>query len=65
MRGVSDIVNGLTGDDLTRTSAPNPAPGFPPSTTVPVGVCLDVVIGEEWAHHESAARDLLLLEAHA
>jgi DinB superfamily len=65
MRGVSDIVHGLTGDDLRRICAPNPAPGFPPSTTVPVGVCLDVVIGEEWAHHEFATRDLLLLEARA
>ena len=65
MRGVRDIVHGLTGDDLRRTCTPNPAPGFPPSTAVPVGVCLDVVIGEEWAHHEFAARDLLLLEARA
>ena len=65
MRGVRDIVHGLTGDDLGRTCASNPAPGFPPSTTVPVGVCLDVVIGEEWAHHEFAARDLLALEARA
>ena len=62
MRGVSDIVHGLTGDDLRRTCAPNPAAGFPPSTTIPVGVCLDVVIGEEWAHHEYAARDLQVLE---
>jgi hypothetical protein len=28
---------------------------------MPVGFCLDVVIGEEWAHHGFATRDLASL----
>jgi hypothetical protein len=29
---------------------------------VPVAVCIELVIGEECAHHEYATRDLALLE---
>ena len=31
-------------------------------TALPVGFCLNVVIGEEWAHHEYTTRDLDVLE---
>jgi hypothetical protein len=65
MRAVRDIVEKLTADGLMRTCSHNPSPGFPPWTAVPVSVCLDVVIAEEWAHHEFATRDLQALEGHA
>jgi hypothetical protein len=62
MRGVRALAEELTDDDLRRICAHNPAPGFPPSTTVPVGFCLDLVVGEEWAHHGFATRDLDVIE---
>ena len=31
-------------------------------TALPVGLCLNVVIGEEWAHHGYATPDLDVLE---
>ena len=42
---VRAVVNDLSDDGLRRICPPNPAPGFPPSTTMPVGFCLEVVIG--------------------
>ena len=62
MQVVHEVVGGLTPDELGRTCAHNSAPGFPPMTALPVGFCLNVVIGEEWAHHEYATRDLDVLE---
>ena len=62
-RCVREVVEGLADRDLQRTCGHNPAPGFPPSTVVPVGFCLDVLIGEEWAHHGYATRDLEVLES--
>ena len=62
MRVVREVLEGLGPAELTRICDANPAPGFPPSTTMPVGFCIDVVIGEEWAHHGFATRDLTILE---
>ena len=62
MGQVRQIVDALTPEGLTRTCAPNPSPGFPPMTALAVGFCLNMVIGEEWAHHEFATRDLSVLE---
>jgi hypothetical protein len=61
MRTVRDVLDGLAPDGLQRMCDANPAPGFPPSTVMPVGFCLDIVIGEEWAHHAYAVRDLATL----
>jgi hypothetical protein len=61
MAQVGKVFEGLTDRELVRACAQHPEPGFPPVTTMPVGFCLDVVVGEEWAHHSFAARDLELL----
>ena len=60
---VRRIIEELTQVELDRTCAPNSAPGFPPQTSFPVGFALGIVVGEEWAHHQYAARDLTVLEA--
>jgi len=62
---VREIVDELTPDGFARICDPNPAPGFPPQTTLQVGLCLSVVAGEEWAHHGYAVRDLAVLETRA
>jgi DinB superfamily len=59
---VRGVVDGLAPRELQQTCGANPAPGFPPSTVIPVGFCIDLVIGEEWAHHEFATRDLAMLK---
>jgi DinB superfamily len=59
---VREIVDGLTDDELGRAGGATAAPGFPPGATFPVSQCLDVVIAEEWAHHDYATRDLAFLE---
>jgi hypothetical protein len=62
-REVRTLINGLANDDLSRVCAPNPAPGgLPPSERVTVQMALDVLIREEWLHHEFATRDLASLE---
>jgi hypothetical protein len=65
MATVQQVVDDLTPDDLSRTCDPNPAPGFPPQTTVTVAQCLEVVMREERAHHTFAVRDLAVLENQA
>jgi hypothetical protein len=59
---VRRVVDALDDREFARVCAPNPAPGFPPQTTFPVGFCLGVVVGEEAAHHLYATRDLSVLE---
>ncbi|HEX9766093.1 MAG TPA: DinB family protein, partial [Nitriliruptorales bacterium] len=63
MATVRRVVDDLGPTGLQRACPPNPAPGFPPTTGLQVGRCLDVVVGEEWAHHGYATRDLAVLEA--
>jgi hypothetical protein len=63
LREVRDVIDRLVPEDLTRICDHNPAAGFPPPTIVPTRFCLDLVIGEEWAHHEFATRDLAVLES--
>jgi hypothetical protein len=63
-QGVVDRVLGeLDEDGLARVCDANPAPGFPPQTTHAVLRCLKVVLNEELAHNQFAARDLAKLEA--
>jgi hypothetical protein len=61
MGTVHRVLDGLTTDGLQRTCDENPAPGFPPTTVMPVDFCIEVVIGEEWAHRRFATRDLATL----
>ena len=59
---VRGVVDALGPDDITRLCPPNPAPGWPPDTRLPVGECLDVAVREEWWHHGYVLRDLAVLE---
>ncbi len=61
MTAVRELIAGLSVPFITQTCEQNASPGFPPSTAFPVGFCIDVVIGEEWAHHTFAIRDLAVL----
>jgi DinB superfamily len=61
MADVRQVVHTLEPADIDRVCAPNPAPGNPADTTIPVGTCLGIVINEEWAHHGYALRDLAVL----
>ena len=58
---VSAFLATATGDDLTKTRGPNPAPGFPPPAGRTAIECLRVLFNEEWAHHRYAVRDLAVL----
>jgi len=60
-RQMRALVADLSDGDLRSLCANNTAPGFPASTRIPVQVAIDVVIGEEWAHHGFAHRDLTKL----
>jgi hypothetical protein len=62
---VQRVIEGLTPAEYSRICAQHPAPGFPPVTRFPVSLGLDVVLGEEWAHHAYAVRDLDALDARA
>ncbi len=62
---VARLLDELGDEDLSRVCDENPAFGYPPGTTVPVVQCLHTVLGEEWAHHEYAVRDLTVLESRA
>ena len=62
---VQQVIDGLTPHEYTRVCAPHPEPGFPPVTTFPVSLAIDVVLGEEWAHHGFAVRDLDMLTMRA
>lgn len=61
LRVVQQVIDGLTPPEYARVCAPHPEPGFPPVTTFPVSLAIDVVLGEEWAHHGFAVRDLDVL----
>jgi hypothetical protein len=60
---VQRVIDELTPAEYSRICAQHPAPGFPPVTRFPVSLGLDVVLGEEWAHHGFAVRDLDTLTA--
>jgi DinB superfamily len=62
MATVQQVVDDLTPDGFARTCDANPAPGFPPETTVTVARCLGIVMREEQAHHAFAVRDLAVLQ---
>ncbi|MEA3077647.1 MAG: hypothetical protein QOF60_2555 [Actinomycetota bacterium] len=59
---VRTLIGGLDDGDLSRLCAPNPTPGSPPGQ-IPLQAALDVLIREEWLHHEFATRDLATLES--
>ena len=59
---VRGVVEGLTDESLTATSARTPAPLY--SDELPtVGECVQTVMEEEIEHHRYATRDLVVLES--
>lgn len=59
---VRGYLAGVTAAELARRCDPNPAPGFPPTTSDHAVLdCLHVLLDEEWAHHRFAVRDLAAL----
>lgn len=62
MAVVRRIVDGLSDDDLERSCARTPAPGYPEEPRT-VGRCLRTVMREECEHRRYAVRDLAVLEA--
>ena len=58
------LLEPITDDGIDATVGPHDTPGlFPPGATFTVRQCLDIVVREEWLHHEYATRDLTILEA--
>jgi DinB superfamily/Pentapeptide repeats (8 copies) len=55
------IVDGLTGEELERSCARSPGPGYPEESRT-VARCLRVVMKEECEHRRYAVRDLAVLE---
>jgi hypothetical protein len=62
-RIVAGLLDELTQDGLARVCDRNEAFGFPPETVVPVLQCVQTLLGEEYAHHGYAVRDLAVIEA--
>ncbi len=61
---VRSVLEPITSAGLTEPHGPHDIPGlFPPGATFTVSQCLDVVIREEWLHHQYATRDLTILES--
>jgi hypothetical protein len=53
----------VTAAELAAPRRRSDADGYPPASSHSVRDCLHVVMGEEWAHHQYATRDLAVLTA--
>jgi hypothetical protein len=62
MATVSEVIAGLTDEQLQEMTVPVTEPGYPESESFPVRRCLAAVVIEEWEHHLFANRDLAVLE---
>ena len=58
MATVRRVVDGLTDDDLARTTEPVTAPGYPEPEPYAVTRILRTILNEEWQHRLYAERDL-------
>jgi hypothetical protein len=63
MARVKGFVATVSDDDLARPRRTSDRPGWPPPGERTALECLSVILGEEWAHHQFAVRDLDLLAA--
>jgi hypothetical protein len=61
MTRMRQVFTTLTDEDLSRTTDPVLAPGYPPAQPFPVRRCLRAIINEEWEHRLYAERDLDVL----
>ena len=62
MKSVSDVIDGLTDEQLEGMTEPVEPVGYPESESFPVRRCLGAIMIEEWEHHLFANRDLAVLE---
>jgi hypothetical protein len=58
---VRSYVDSVTQADLDRTQEPG-TPGWPPPAPRTALYCLQVILNDEWAHHQFAIRDLAIIE---
>jgi DinB superfamily/Pentapeptide repeats (8 copies) len=65
MASVSQLLAGLTDEQLAGATEPVTEPGFPEPWSFPVRRCLQAIVNEEWEHRLYAERDLDALEAAA
>jgi hypothetical protein len=63
MASVSEVIAGLTDEQLAGSTEPVTEVGYPESESFPVRRCLAAIMIEEWEHHLFANRDLAVLEA--
>jgi hypothetical protein len=63
MTSVSEVIAGLTDQQLAESTVPVEPAGYPESESFPVRRCLGAIVIEEWEHHLFANRDLEVLEA--
>ena len=62
MAQVQAFLATTTQDELEQPRPPNTAPGWPPPASRSALECLQVVLNEEWTHHQFAVRDLDIIE---
>jgi hypothetical protein len=62
LAAVRGFLASVTQADLDRPREPNPAPGGPPPAVRTATECLQVILNDEWAHHQFAVRDLIVVE---
>jgi hypothetical protein len=60
---VRRVLDDLTEEQLTSSTEPVDATGWPPPQSFPVDQCLRTVLNEEWEHRLYAERDLAVLES--
>jgi hypothetical protein len=63
MASVSEVIAGLTDEQLAGSTEPVTEVGYPESESFPVRRCLAAIMIEEWEHNQFANRDLAALEA--
>lgn len=63
MAGVSELIEGLTDEQLAGSTTPVEPAGYPESESFPFRRCLSAVVIEEFEHHLFANRDLAVLES--
>jgi uncharacterized damage-inducible protein DinB len=63
MASVTEVIDGLTDEQLEAMTEKVEPIGYPESKSFPVRRCLAAIMIEEWEHHIFANRDLAVLEA--
>jgi len=59
---VSEVIAGLTDEQLAGSTTPVQGVGYPPADAYPVRRCVAAIMVEEWLHNQFANRDLAVLE---